>query len=78
MNFMRSGYEEEVIYTEKEYYKKIRLRMLDELRDKLHFLITEDMLIFDTDGLIVAPNLNTNENRMIFGEAERKLRLNEK
>ena len=48
--------------------------MLDELRDKLLASITENMLIFDNDGLIVAPNLSTNENKKIFGEVERELK----
>lgn len=73
MNFMRSGYEEEVTYTEKEYYAKIKPRMLEELRKKLH-AITESILIFDTNGLIIAPNLNTNDGKKIFGEVERKLK----
>lgn len=73
MNFMRSGYEEEVTYTEKEYYEKVKSRMLDELRKNLHTSITENILIFDTNGLIVAPNLNTNDSKKIFGEVERKL-----
>ena len=74
MNFMRSGYEEEVTYTEKEYYAKIKPRMLEELRKKLHNAITESILIFDTNGLIIAPNLNTNDGKKIFGEVERKLK----
>ena len=73
MNFMRSGYEE-VTYTEKEYYAKIKPRMLEELRKKLHNAITESILIFDTNGLIIAPNLNTNDGKKIFGEVERKLK----
>lgn len=73
-NFMRSGYEEEVTYTEKEYYAKIKPRMLEELRKKLHNAITESILIFDTNGLIIAPNLNTNDGKKIFGEVERKLK----
>ena len=63
MNFMRSGYEEEVTYTEKEYYAKIKPRMLEELRKKLHNAITESILIFDT-----------NDGKKIFGEVERKLK----
>ena len=74
MNFMRSGYEEEVTYTEKEYYAKIKPRMLEELRKKLHNAITESILIFDTNDLIIAPNLNTNDGKKIFGEVERKLK----
>lgn len=73
IDFMRSGHEVEVTYTEKEYYEKIKPRMLEELRDKLHSSIKENMLILDTNGLIVAPNLSTNENKKIFGEIERRL-----
>lgn len=48
--------------------------MLEELRDKLHSSIKENMLILDTNGLIVAPNLSTNENKKFFGEIERRLK----
>lgn len=78
MNFMRSGYEEEVEYTEKEYYAKIKPKMLEELKDKLYSSITENMLIFDANGLIVAPNLSSNENKKIFGEIERNLKTSGK
>lgn len=74
IDFMRSGHEVEVTYTEKEYYEKIKPRMLEELRDKLHSSIKENMLILDTNGLIVAPNLSTNENKKFFGETERRLK----
>ena len=74
IDFMRSGHEVEVTYTEKEYYEKIKPRMLEELRDKLHSSIKENMLILDTNGLIVAPNLSTNENKKFFGEIERRLK----
>lgn len=36
--------------------------------------ITESMLVFDTTGMIVSPNLSTNENKKIFSEAERRLK----
>lgn len=74
IDFMRSGHEVEVTYTEKEYYEKIKPRMLEELRDKLHSSIKENMLILDTNGLIIAPNLSTNENKKFFGEIERRLK----
>ena len=74
IDFMRSGHEVEVTYTEKEYYEKIKPRMLEELRDKLHSSIKENMLILDTNGLIVAPNLSINENKKFFGEIERRLK----
>lgn len=77
-DFMRSGHEVEVTYTEKEYYAKIKPRMLDELKDKLYSSITENMLIFDTNGLIIAPNLSTNGNKKIFGEIERNLKTSGK
>ena len=74
IDFMRSGHEVEVTYTEREYYEKIKPRMLNELRDELHSSIKENMLILDTNGLIVAPNLSTNENKKFFGEIERRLK----
>lgn len=74
IDLMKSGYEVEVTYTEKEYYAKIKSKMLDELRDKLYSSITDNMLIFDSNGLIVAPNLSTNGNKKIFGEIERELK----
>lgn len=74
INFTKSSYEIEVTYTKKEYYEKIKTIMLDELRDKLHDSITESMLIFDMNGLIIAPNLSTNESKKIFGEVERELK----
>lgn len=40
--------------------------------------ITESMLVFDTTGMIVSPNLSTNESRKIFGEAEKRLNQNGK
>lgn len=78
IDFMKGGYEVEVTYTEKEYYAKIKPKMLDELRDKLYSSITDNMLIFDSNGLIVAPNLSTNGNKKIFGEIERELKMREK
>lgn len=78
IDFMKGGYEVEVTYTEKEYYAKIKPKMLDELRDKLYSSITDNMLIFDSNGLIVVPNLSTNGNKKIFGEIERELKMREK
>ena len=52
--------------------------MLNKLRTELHDSITESMLIFDTNGMIVAPNLSTNESRKIFGVAEKSLNQNGK
>ena len=51
--------------------------MLNEIRTDLNIPITENMLIFDQNGLIVAPNLNTNGHKKVFSEAERRLELNE-
>lgn len=52
--------------------------MLNEIQTDLTTAITENMLIFDTNGLIVAPNLSTNENKKIFGEIERELKMSGK
>ena len=78
IDFMKGGYEVEVTYTEKEYYAKIKPKMLDELRYKLYSSITDNMLIFDSNGLIIAPNLSTNGNKKIFGEIERELKMSGK
>lgn len=51
--------------------------MIRQIQSELSNLITEDMLIFDADGLIIAPNLNTNENIKLFKQIERELKLNE-
>ena len=52
--------------------------MLNELKATLNSLITEDMLIFDKKGLIIAPNLSTNEAKKVFGEAATRLNKNGK
>ena len=52
--------------------------MLNEIQTDLNTSITENMLILDTNGLIVAPNLSNNENKKIFGEIERNLKTSEK
>ena len=52
--------------------------MLNELKATLNNQITENMLIFDKRGLIIAPNLNTNEAKRIFGEANMRLTKNGK
>ena len=31
------------------------------------------MLIFDKYGMVIGPDLSTNENKKVFSEAERKL-----
>lgn len=75
---MVNSYEITDEYTKTEYYHKIKPRMLNKLHNELHNSITERMLIFDTNGMIVAPNLSTNESRKIFGEAEKRLNQNGK
>lgn len=75
---MVNSYEITDEYTKTEYYHKIKPRMLDKLRTELDNSITESMLIFDTNGMIVAPNLSTNENKRIFGEIERNLKTSAK
>lgn len=77
VNFVRMmvhSYETTIEYTKNEYYRKIKSRMLNKLRTELHDSITESMLVFDTTGMIVSPNLSTNENKKIFSEAERRLK----
>jgi hypothetical protein len=77
INFVRMmahSYETTIEYTKNEYYRKIKSRMLNKLRTELHDSITESMLVFDTTGMIVSPNLSTNENKKIFSEAERRLK----
>jgi len=69
-----NSYETTIEYTKNEYYRKIKSRMLNKLRTELHDSITESMLVFDTTGMIVSPNLSTNENKKIFSEAERRLK----
>ena len=78
LDFVREGHEVEIEYTQKEYYSKIKSTMLNELKATLNNQITENMLIFDKRGLIIAPNLNTNEAKRIFGEANMRLTKNGK
>ena len=78
LDFVRGGHEVEIEYTKKEYYTKVKSTMLNELKLALNNQITEAMLIFDTNGMIVAPNLSTNENKRIFGEIERNLKTSAK
>ena len=76
VNFVRMmahSYETTIEYTKTEYYRKIKPRMLDKLHTELHNSITENMLIFAKNGLVIGPNLNSNENKKIFSEAERRL-----
>lgn len=78
LEFVQGGHEVKIEYTKKEYYSKIKSTMLNELKATLNSLITEDMLIFDKKGLIIAPNLSTNEAKKVFGEAETRLNKNGK
>ena len=59
----------------KTYFNKIKADMLYYVRYNLSYSITENMLIFDKYGMIIGPNLSTNENKKVFSEAERKLEL---
>lgn len=78
LDFVRGGHEVEIEYTKKEYYTKVKSTMLNELKATLNNQITEDMLIFDKNGLIIAPNLSLNEAKRIFGEANMRLTKNGK
>lgn len=57
----------------KKYFAKIKADMVYYVRYNLSYSITENMLIFDKYGMIIGPDLSTNENKKIFGEVERKL-----
>ena len=57
----------------KKYFSEIRDAMIYYVRWNLNYSIKEDMLIFDKNGLIIGPDLSTNENKKVFSEAERKL-----
>lgn len=78
VDLVKGGHEVEIEYTKKEYYSKIKSVMFNELKATLNNQITEDMLIFDKNGLIVAPNLSSNEAKRIFGEANMRLTKNGK
>lgn len=78
LELVQGGHEVEIEYTQKEYYSKIKSTMLNELKATLNNQITENMLIFDKRGLIIAPNLCTNEEKKVFGEAETRLNKNGK
>lgn len=57
----------------KKYFAKIKAEMLYYVRCNLNYAIREDMLIFDKYGMVIGPDLSTNENKKVFSEAERKL-----
>ena len=44
------------------------------MQTDLSISITEDMLIYNSNGLIIAPNLSNNGNKKIFGKVERELK----
>lgn len=77
IDFFKNIHSETIEYTTREYYKKVKDIMIRQIQSELSNLITEDMLVFDTDGLITAPNLSTNENIKLFKQIERELKLNE-
>ena len=77
IDFFKNIHSETIEYTAREYYKKVKDIMIRQIQSELSNLITEDMLIFDADGLIIASNLNTNENIKLFKQIERELKLNE-
>ena len=59
--------------SKKKYFTKIKADMVYYVRYNLSYSITENMLIFDKYGMIIGPDLSTNENKKIFGEVEHKL-----
>ena len=61
--------------SKKKYFTKIKAEMLYYVRYNLNYAIREDMLIFDKYGMVIGPDLSTNENKKVFSEAERKLEL---
>lgn len=73
---MRSNSETRIVtktLSRKKYFNKIKSDMLYYVRYNLSYSITENMLIFDKYGMIIGPNLSTNENKKVFSEAERRL-----
>lgn len=75
IKMMSNSYEVPISYTKIDYYNKIKSRMLNEIQTDLNTSITENMLISDSNGLIVAPNLSTNGNKKVFSEVERELKI---
>ena len=78
LEFVRGGHEVEIEYTKKEYYTKIKSTMLNELKLALNNKITENMVTFDKNGLVIGPNLGTNEAMKVYGEVEKRLNSNGK
>ncbi len=50
----------------KKYFTKIKAEMLYYVRYNLNYSIREDMLIFDKYGMVIGPDLSTNENKKVF------------
>lgn len=75
IRMMSNSYEVPISYTKIDYYNKIKSRMLNEIQTDLNTSITENMIISDSNGLIVSPNLSTNENKKVFSKAERRLKI---
>ena len=59
--------------SKRKYFSEIRKDMIYYIRYNLSYSIKENMLIFDKYGMIIGPDLSTNENKKVFSEAERKL-----
>ena len=78
LDFVRGGHEVEIEYTKKEYYTKVKSTMLNELKLALNNKITENMITFDKNGLVIGPNLGTNEAMKVYGEVEKRLNNNGK
>ena len=78
VDFMRGGHEVQIEYTKKEYYTTIKSTMLNELKLALNNQLTENMITFDKNGLIIGPNLGTNEAMKVYGEVEKRLNNNGK
>ena len=78
LEFVRGGHEVEIEYTKKEYYTKIKSTMLNELKLALNNKITENMITFDKNGLVIGPNLGINEAMKVYGEVEKRLNNNGK
>lgn len=75
LSYLLNQSEEIIEYTKEEYYSKIKSKMIEDLKSGLSASITENMLIFDSTGLVIAPNLETSENKKFFGQIEKKLNL---
>jgi hypothetical protein len=61
--------------SKRKYFSEIRKDMIYYVRYNLNYAIREDMLVFDKYGMVIGPDLSTNENKKVFSEAERKLEI---